>query len=85
MKEFKFKKLEIKKEGSWLKRNIGSNHFKKTVLYSFIGASLGYALFYFGQDVDSPNLWNDEAMQNVFIGFGFGIFITNSPCARGRC
>lgn len=80
-----FKKLEIQQEGSWLKRTIASAHFKKTLTYSLIGAVVGYALFYFGQNSATKLLWNGEALQNVLTGFGVGIFLTNSPCARGRC
>ncbi len=85
MKTFEFKKLELKQEGSWFKRNFTSAHFKKTVLYCIIGALIGYVLFYFEQDASTQYLWSDKAMNNVFMGLAFGIFITNSPCARGRC
>ncbi|MDA3817884.1 MAG: hypothetical protein PF486_10940 [Prolixibacteraceae bacterium] len=68
-----------------MKRTINSAHFKKTVSYALIGAIAGYALFYFSEGMQAHILWNDEAMKSMFIGMGFGIFITNSPCARGKC
>lgn len=85
MKTFQFKKLEIKQEASWLKRTISSDHFKKTILSCFIAALAGYALFYFGQDTNLREVWNDKALKNMLMGIGFGIFLTNSPCARGKC
>ena len=85
MKTFQFKKLEIQHEESWIRRTISSAHFKKTIAYSAIGALLGYALFYFGQGANSQSFWNEDALNNMLLGFGFGIFLTNSPCARGRC
>ncbi len=85
MERFNFKELELKQEGSWLQRTIRSNHFQKTIIYSLIGVLVGYALFYFGQDAAVKSLWSKEATQNVLVGLGIGLFITNSPCARGRC
>lgn len=79
------KKLELKYEGSLIKRLLASAHFKKTTLYSLLGVIIGYALFYFEQGGDNYVFWNEDALTNVLIGFGFGIFLTNSPCARGRC
>lgn len=85
MERFNFKELELKQEGNWLQRTIRSNHFQKTIIYSLIGAVIGYALFYFGQDAAVKSFWSKEATQNVLLGLGIGLFITNSPCARGRC
>lgn len=80
-----FKKLEINQEGNRLKRTISSEHFKKTVLYGIIGAVAGYVLFYFEQNVDLREFWNEEALRNMLMGSGFGIFLRVSPCSRGRC
>ena len=85
MKIFQFKKLEIEQEGSWIKRTITSNHFKKTILFSVVSSLIGYGLFYFGQGAGIKVYWNDQAFEYVFMGLAFGIFITNSPCARGKC
>ena len=85
MKTFKFKELEITPEGNWLIRTMSSPHFKKTVLYGLVGAFIGYVLFYLSLGSDVRVLWNDEAMSNVLMGLVFGVFITNSPCARGKC
>jgi hypothetical protein len=85
MEPFKFKKLDVKQEGSWLKRLVTSAHFKKTVLFAASGALIGYVLFILEQDASQQIYWSDAAMQNVLMGLAFGVFITNSPCARGRC
>jgi hypothetical protein len=85
MSAFKFKELEIKKEGSWLKRNIQSGHLQKTLLYSVIGMAAGYVLFYFNQNAEVKSFWNQDALNHVLGGFGLGVFITNSPCASGKC
>lgn len=80
-----FKKLEIKPEGSWLKRTITSKHFKKTILYILIGAVAGFIYYYLteGQKLEIMSL--KEIGKNMLFGGFFGFFITNSPCSRGRC
>ena len=85
MNTFNFKKLELGKEGSWIQKTVRSVHFKKTLILSVIGAIFGYALFYFGQEAGIREFWDDGALSNMLLGAGFGIFITNSPCSRGRC
>lgn len=85
MEPLKFKKLELEQEGSWLKRLVTSAHFRKTVLYAAVGALIGYVLFILEQNGDSRLYWSDVATQNVLMGLAFGVFITNSPCARGKC
>ncbi|WP_439185471.1 hypothetical protein [Carboxylicivirga taeanensis] len=85
MEPFKFKKLELENEGSWLKRKLTSPHFRKTIIYAAIGAAIGYGLFILEQNGANRLYWSDTALQNVLMGLAFGIFITNSPCARGKC
>ncbi|MGD9928426.1 MAG: hypothetical protein AB7U05_00290 [Mangrovibacterium sp.] len=85
MRPFQFKQLDLKPEGTRLTRILRSPHFRKTMLAAGLGALLGYAFFYFSAPADSSMLWGNEALSNILMGLGFGIFITNSPCARGRC
>ncbi|MEN9444246.1 MAG: hypothetical protein RIS47_1136 [Bacteroidota bacterium] len=85
MKTFEFKKLEIREEGSWLQRQLRSAHVRKTALFAVIGAAVGYIMFFASHNMDSHLLWSDEAFKNVMMGAAFGVFITNSPCARGKC
>jgi len=80
-----FKKLDIKPDGSWIKRTVQSIRFRKTIVYSLIGVVMGYALFYLVDGYAAGIYWNDAALENVLMGLGFGILITNSPCARGKC
>ncbi|MCG8579703.1 MAG: hypothetical protein MI866_07295 [Bacteroidales bacterium] len=85
METFRFKKLEIKKERSWIRRLITSPLFYSTFLYCIACVLIAYAIFYFGQEGNATVFWNDTAAEYVFIGFGFGVFLSTSPCARGRC
>jgi formate/nitrite transporter FocA (FNT family) len=81
----KFEELQLEPQGNWLRRKIASSHVFKTLLYCVVGALIGYALFYFDQNAESRILWNKIAFGNVLGGLAFGFFITNSPCARGKC
>ena len=80
-----FKQLDIKPEGSWLKRTIASPHTKKTIIYIVLGAIAGFLFTYFSADKSLAELSNGEIFQSMLIGAFFGFFITNSPCARGKC
>jgi len=81
----KFEKLEIKEEGSWIKRTIKKPHVKKTLLYILIGAFAGFAFYFFTEGIQMDKMPTNEILQSVGVGAFFGFFITNSPCARGRC
>ena len=85
MRTFKFKQLELEQDKSWFQRTFASKHFIKTLIYSLLGALIGFAVFYFSDSRDASVLWSDEALNNVFWGIALGVFVTNSPCARGRC
>ena len=80
-----FKKLEIKEEGNWFQRKIKNPHFKKTILYILIGAIVGFAFYYFSEGMHMDSMPQNEIVQSILVGAFFGFFITNSPCARGRC
>lgn len=85
MKPYQFKKLEIKSEDHWIKRTIGSAQFKKTIITGLVGALIGLAIYYLSEGISTSQLWSDEAAEHLLMGLGFGVFISNSPCARGRC
>ena len=80
-----FKQLELKREGSWIKRTLQSSHTRKTLIAIGIGSIVGFLMFYFseGRMMDSMAAW--DVAKSFLIGGFFGFFITNSPCARGRC
>lgn len=81
----KFKKLELEPEGSWIKRKISNPHFKKSVVYILIGAVLGFVFFYVSEGMHMDKMPTQDIVQSIFLGAFLGFFITNSPCARGRC
>lgn len=80
-----FKKLKIESEETWFKRKLSSPHFKKTIIYILGGALLGFAFFYFTEGIFMDKMPQKDIFQSLVIGAFFGFFITNSPCARGRC
>jgi H+/Cl- antiporter ClcA len=80
-----FKKLEIQEEGNWFQRKIRNPHFKKTILYMLIGAVAGFAFYYFFEGMHMDSMPQNEIVQSILAGAFLGFFITNSPCARGRC
>lgn len=85
MDKMEFKKLEIQPEGSWVKRTLLSQHGKKTLLYIGLGAVAGLMLYFLSKENPTSNISIGELAQNMFFGGFFGFFITNSPCARGKC
>lgn len=80
-----FKKLELEPESGWIKRNLGSQQFKKSLLYIAIGALVSFLLFYFSEGQAMEVISAGDVIKSLAIGGFFGFFITNSPCARGRC
>lgn len=80
-----FKQLDIKPEGSWIKRTIFTPHGKKTMLYIVIGAVAGLLFLLFTGEKSVSELTPGELAQHLLIGGFFGFFITNSPCARNKC
>jgi len=80
-----FKKLEIKQEGNWFKRLITSAHFKKSILFIIIGATAGFVFTYFSEGRELLEIPKKDFYTNIFTGAFVGFFLTNSPCARGRC
>jgi hypothetical protein len=79
-----FKQLELKQEGSWLKRTL-ANHTKKTILSIIIGALIGFTYFNFSQGIKTDAMQTGDLLKSVFFGAFLGFFITNSPCARNKC
>jgi len=83
--KFEFKKLELEPEGNWFSRLIKSPQFRRSIISILIGAVAGFVIYYMNQDGNIPSVFNKESIHNILFGAGFGFFITNSPCARGRC
>ncbi len=80
-----FKKLEIEPEDSWVKQKFGTPHAKKTIIYIALGAVAGLVYFYFTEGKQIENITSGEIFKSMLVGGFFGFFITNSPCARGKC
>ena len=80
-----FKQLEIKPEGTRIKRIINATRFKRTVIAILTGAAIGFGFFYFTEGRLMESIPSNEIIKSLLIGGFFGFFITNSPCARGRC
>jgi len=85
MFKMEFKKLEIKEEGNWIQRKIKNPHTRKTLLYILLGAVAGFLFYYFTEGMNMDAMPRGEIVQSILVGAFFGFFITNSPCARGRC
>jgi len=80
-----FKQLDIKPEGSWLKRTFESKHFRKTIIYMILGAIASFVLFYFTEGKQLADITSGDVMRSMFFGGLLGFFVTNSPCARNKC
>lgn len=80
-----FKQLEIRQEGTWLKRKFLNKNTIKTLIMFILGCIGGFAYFYFtvGNQMDSMTF--KDGFNSMIMGGFLGIFITNSPCAKGRC
>ncbi len=83
--KMEFKKLEIEQEGNRFTRLLKSKHTRKTVIYIVGGILVGFAYTFFTEGNTFANVPTDEIFKNVLTGAFLGFFITNSPCARGRC
>jgi len=80
-----FKQLDIKPEGSWLKRTFEAKHTKKTILYIVLGALAGFVYFWFAEEKQLADFTTGEILKSMFFGGLFGFLITNNPCARNKC
>ena len=80
-----FKKLEITPTGNWFKRNIWTSHGKKTIVYVVLGSLISLAFHAITREGDWFAMTSGEMTSSLFMGALFGLFLTNSPCARGRC
>lgn len=83
--QMEFKKLELKPKGSFLQRTWRSPHTRKTLIAVVAGATLSFVFFYFSEGQHMSGISASEVFRSAGVGAFFGLFITNSPCARGRC
>lgn len=80
-----FKQLDIKQENNPLKGEFWTKHRKKSTIYILIGAIFGFVYFYFSEGKSIANITSGEIVKSMLVGGFLGFFITNSPCARGKC
>lgn len=80
-----FKELELSNQPKGIKKILSSRHFKKSVLFVVLGAVAGVGLFYLTEGRHMNEITSGDILNGALLGGFFGFFITNSPCARGRC
>jgi hypothetical protein len=80
-----FKELEIKPQGSRIKRLTKNPQVRRTMMAIFVGALIGFGLFYLTEGRTMASIPANDIFKSMLIGGFFGFFVTNSPCARGRC
>ena len=80
-----FKQLDLKPQGSWFSRTLNSPRFRTTLIAILAGAAIGFLFFYFTEGRQMTHIPGKEIVKSLLIGGFFGFFVTNSPCARGRC
>lgn len=80
-----FKKLELEPESRGLKRIFKSRHIRRSLTAVLLGALAGFLYFYLTEGIQQEILVIGDVLKSMAIGGFFGLFITNSPCARGRC
>jgi len=80
-----FKKLEIEDRQSWYRKLIGSAWLRRTLIFVILGAAGGFVFYYFTEGRASEIMSAGGILEHVLIGAFVGFFLTNSPCARGRC
>ena len=80
-----FKQLDLKSQGSWISRTVNSPRFKTTLTAILVGATISFLFFYITEGRLMESIPGKDIVKSLLIGGFFGFFITNSPCARGRC
>lgn len=80
-----FKKLELEDEKGSGAGVLKSPQLRKTLIAMLIGAAIGFIYFYLSEGRNYEVLELGDILKSSGIGAFFGFFITNSPCARGRC
>lgn len=82
---YDFKPLEIQQEKNIWKRLYKSKQVRRTFLYMLMGAVVSFAISFVGEGMRLSAMQGTEIFHSVVIGAFMGFFITNSPCARGKC
>ena len=80
-----FKKLELESEPKGLRGWIKTKQFRSSIISIGIGIAAGFGYYYFSEAKTLDAVTFYEAIKYMGMGGFFGFFVTNSPCARGRC
>lgn len=80
-----FEQVELGEKGKQAKRNEKIRHYKRTLSYIVTGAVLSLALSYLTEGATITALNGQEITNSLLLGGFVGFFLTNSPCARGKC
>ena len=83
--KIKTRRLSIQPEQNKLKGLFMNSHFKRTAAGIIVGAVAGFAFFYFTEGLYMDSLPTKDILQSLAFGGLFGLFFTNSPCARNKC
>ncbi|MEZ5069601.1 MAG: hypothetical protein R2751_01190 [Bacteroidales bacterium] len=83
--QIKVKPLQIKPKGTPIQRLVRSPRLKTTLTAVVVGALAGFLFFYFTEGRLQDAMEGRDIFRSLLIGGFFGFFVTNSPCARGRC
>lgn len=83
--KIKVKPLELKDDDNDFLKKQKIKHIRKSIIFVVLGMIAGVGYYYFseGQHLDAMTL--GSITKSALVGGFFGFFITNSPCARGRC
>ena len=79
-----FKEVEVKRPNS-IKGLLNNKQLRRTLLFMLGGAVASMAWFYYSEGQHMDAITGTEWFKSGAIGALFGTFISNSPCARGRC
>jgi len=79
-----FKEVELKR-GSNIKALFNGKQFRRTLIFMLLGAGISFIYFYYTEGQHMDILKQEDIFKSLSIGALFGIFISNSPCARGKC
>lgn len=79
------KKLDLQPENKGIKGFFKSKQTRRTLIAILVGSLIALAFYYFTEGQSMNTFSVGQALKNMALGGFFGFFVTNSPCARGRC
>ncbi len=83
--DMEFKRLEIEEKQGLLRRLVSSGWLRRTAIFTIAGAAGGFLFYLITIGMDFNLMDSHGIIEHVLIGSFAGFFLTNSPCARGRC